>query len=240
MFDENGDATYGVTLHNGLYINLIYSSGEQLVTLDAKGMPQYTAPSERYYSVVEKLASMVATQDGWAVNQHDGIVCLPVFKNNRTLFHYWELKETSVLRDMEEDYGVLPSPKFDESQDSYYSMISHQSAMMAVPVTNTKLDMAGTVMDYMSYLSNESLWPAYLDVTVINKGLRDEDSVEMMSIIRETLGIDVGLVYGWSNALTNDIATKIKAGDAAIASIASSYTDTIRTAIEESLSAWNN
>ncbi|KAA5550392.1 hypothetical protein F3G54_33440, partial [Pseudomonas aeruginosa] len=49
---------------------------------------------------------------------------LEIFKDNRGLFVEGSLTHLFVLRDMEEDFGLLPLPKFNEQQKEYSSVIA--------------------------------------------------------------------------------------------------------------------
>ena len=71
--------------------------------------------------------------------------------------------------------------------------------MAAVPSTNTRPDFTGAVLDAMAYLSNKDVTPVFFDVTVSQKRLRNEDSIDMLQIIKKSGCIDIGLVYGITN-----------------------------------------
>ncbi len=238
-WDENGDATYGMVLHNGMYRNMFCGTGEKIVTTDENGKPQYNKADDRFYAVLEKMSKAANVKDGFAISQHD-CDCSNAFQDGKVLFRYYELRQIlSAFRDMESDYGVVPSPKFDEAQDSYYSMTSQQTAVMSIPVTNTDLERTGTIVDYMSYLSYSDLWPAFIDRSVTNKGLRDEDSVEMLGIIRSTTIIDMGMVYGWTNKLIDALCANVKQKDNSFASTVAKYEQAVQQSIDDSLKAWN-
>lgn len=234
-WDEHGDATYGIVLHNGLYRNMFCGTGEKLVTIDASGIPTYNTPGERFYAILEKMSKTANNVDGYVISQHD-CDCSLAFQEDRVLFRYYELQQIlSAFGDMESDFGVVPSPKYDEAQENYVSMISQQTAVMSIPVTNTDLDRTGTIIDYMSYLSYTDLWPAFIEQSVTNRGLRDEDSVEMLNIIRSTTYIDAGMAYRWTNEMVDKIYANVKTKKGEYASIVAKYADSIPASIEKSL-----
>ena len=69
--------------------------------------------------------------------------------------------------------------------------------------------------------------PIYYDITVSQKGLRNEDSIEMMEIMRSTRGIDISTTLGWSASLYEDITASVYKGDSQVASIVAKYTPKI-------------
>lgn len=55
--------------------------------------------------------------------------------------------------------------------------------------------MVAMVIDYLSYISNETTIPAYYDITLVGKLARDDDSAAMMNIIFDNIVYDAGMNY---------------------------------------------
>ena len=92
--------------------------------------------------------------------------------------HNWlYASETSYLRDMKSDYGIIPYPKYDENQDGYYTFQHDQIGLFTIPVTSTKKDMAGAVLEAMSSESSKTVVPSYYEVALKSKYSRDSESV---------------------------------------------------------------
>ncbi len=108
----------------------------------------------------------------------------------------------SELREMEDDYGVLPYPKLDETQDQYYTHLLGRTGTFFLPKTLTeeKAGMVGHVVEVLSAYSYRYLRSAIYDVTLTNKGIRDEESLEMLTLImdRRTYDFSMFLEYGGS------------------------------------------
>ena len=102
-------------------------------------------------------------------------------------------------------------------------MVDVNLLYLTIPVTNDKLMQTATILDVLTYESYKQTLPIYYDVTVSQKGLRNEDSIEMLDIIRRTRGIDVSIVFGWSANIRAEIGEKIYAGDEAVVSTVSKY-----------------
>jgi hypothetical protein len=123
-----------------------------------------------------------------------------MFKAGQALLYFHSLSKIDTLRDMEIDFGVLPYPKLDENQDKYSSFIDLHNPFMGVPKTVSNLERTGAIIEDLSYLSSKYLVPAYYDTTLKTKFARDEESIEMLDIIRDGIVFDFGCVYDVSTA----------------------------------------
>ena len=106
------------------------------------------------------------------------------------------MKATNKLREMEADFGILPVPNYDETQEHYSSSVSvFGGNLISVPVTNQALDMTGVLLEAMSAESMYGLIPAFYETVLKEKSARDPDSVAMIDIIINNLVFDVGDYY---------------------------------------------
>ena len=74
----------------------------------------------------------------------------------------------------------------------------------------------------------------------MQKGARNEDSAEMLRIVRDTRIINVGSMYGWTSSLLNSIATQLENGNASVASIIASSKPSIEALINKTIDALEN
>ena len=64
-----------------------------------------------------------------------------VFREGRALYRISIMKDITGLRDMEDEFGILPMPKLDENQKQYYTTYQGWSSRaVAMPVTVTDSD----------------------------------------------------------------------------------------------------
>ena len=120
----------------------------------------------------------------------------------------------SQFRDMEQDFGVVPNPKFDENQDGYYHKIDKFALIFGVPVCTADTERVGSVMEYMSWYSNKTVLPAYYDTTILSKRLRDDRDVEMLNIVKNSMLYDFADLYNlggdvilWNGYLSESLAS---------------------------------
>ena len=110
-------------------------------------------------------------------------------------------------RGMEDDYMIIPCPKYDESQPTYYSMINpYVNYAVMIPRTISDPDRTGIVVEMLAAYGHEYLRPAVYDNMMKNKIARNEESIEMLEIIYSTAISDLGVLNRFksnSNAIQN-------------------------------------
>jgi len=122
-----------------------------------------------------------------------------VFSAERALFYPEVLSAFWGLRGMEDDYGMVPIPKYDEAQKEYYSWMGIAAPSVMIPKSNGNPERTGLVLDALSAVSSTVLMDAYYEVTVLRKASRDEESTEMLELMRKNRVIDLASVYNWGN-----------------------------------------
>ena len=122
--------------------------------------------------------------------------------------------ENSIMRDMPQEYGVIPMPKFDEQQDGYNTLLHDQFTVVAIPTTvkGERLDMVSSVMEAMASSSYKIVKPVYYEETLRTKIATDPQSALMMDIITEGIYIDLGIIntsFNVQNSLRAMVGEKV-------------------------------
>ena len=102
----------------------------------------------------------------------------------------------------------MPIPKYDSAQNSYTATVSQNGLALRIPITSSDPERTGSVLDYISYLGYGNVIPV-LQEALCYKGMRDEDSIEMMSIMLDSETLDLGICAG----LTNDFMTALSGNE---------------------------
>ena len=121
------------------------------------------------------------------------------FMEDRIYFLGTNLKNLRVLRNMESEYGILPYPKFNESQENYISNVEGAATMLVLPPTADG-DFVGTIVEALARESSLTVIPAYYETTLQQKFARDEETIDMVKIIRDTASFDMGYIYNIGGA----------------------------------------
>lgn len=229
--DLNGDTNmdendcYGYASHPKQVLpDFWIAAGEMSVKKDDDGIPYLAAGEERFISVFNKIFDITYGAKTYYkpsdVDLYDvPESCIKLFRDNQLLFMDASFYYVQQLRSMETDFGIIPYPKYDENQDRYYSRVSYYNAPI-VPVTNQNLELTGAVLEYFNYASSQTVIPAYYDVVLYGKVIRDEESRDMLDIIFDSRVVDIGdttlcgairdgIFFSMFNSEDNNLASKI-------------------------------
>ncbi|MGM9625496.1 MAG: hypothetical protein ACI3XM_07280 [Eubacteriales bacterium] len=155
---------------------------------------------EKYYSLLWENVGTYVRNDQDSVNAffYDYV---ENFANGQALFSpmYIQYLIKDKMRDMKDEYGVLPYPKLDENQESYmtYVLPRHGGFMLPKTLSEEKAGMIGYVVECMSAYSYTELRPAIYDVALKTKGVRDEDSIAMIDLILDSRKYDFVGALQW-------------------------------------------
>jgi len=241
--DGDGEWTaadrWGQVTHTQHYTGILIAGGENLVTRDAKGLPVYGQLTERFYGVYDKIIDMMQTP-GYTMNIYLNIKGLPAdkhatynFLNDEALFCPEILAHTRRFRQMESDFGVLPHPKYDDAQQDYNSYVLGQVTVTCIPITNDQLEKTAIVLDALGLMSTHTIIPAYYEVSYIGKFFRDDESIDMINIIRNSRVYGIADAYGWGNITNTYQDAAIKATP--IASVIEKNEAKVNAAIQKTL-----
>ena len=231
--DLSGNAVYGFACqHEEGPLMLMQGSGSYLVSVNEDRIPVLEEDLTRLSNVCDKLTAMLS-QPGYCVminvEGHQGI---DYFLNGRALFYHASLGQcgSARFRGMEQEFGILPAPKYDESQDRYFTNLSQYTFGMNIPVTAQDPNRTGSIMDYLAFLSYYDVIPV-LQESLCYKGMRDEDSIEMMNLVLETEVVDLTTAAGIANEQMTNICKNIVQGKLQFAS----YMEKQRKTIEKKI-----
>ena len=199
----------GFAQQDGVIACLLSGAGETIVSPDADGYPALTVKNERVISLIsdaqdflqDPMSGFISANDYYNVS---GVpvsdVIVPEFKANRLLFLMEAVLNLPLLRDMENDFGVLPTPKYDAEQEDYYSRIGGWSCdTVCIPafVDGEDLELAGYVLDALGAASRANLNNVYYEQTLQYQISRDDESMRMLDIIFESRIPDTCEIYRW-------------------------------------------
>ena len=214
-WDKSGKAIYGLTGYEDCATALFMGANQPFIKTDADGVPHLAVQDEPFITALSKVQEILQLQSGYYLYANDinsGNHYEPIFRSGRALMATGELKAADTFRDMEDTFGILPIPKYDETQSNYYCHLIFGTPLLVIPATNPNPDFAGAVLDAMAYVSNRDVTPTLFDVSVSQKQLRNSDSIDMLHIIKNSGSFEIGSAYGWTTPLYDGIAGNIGKG----------------------------
>ena len=208
--DINGDGTMTADADlfgAALYINptnLMISAGTNFVTKDGNNLPVFAGMTERDFSVYSKIVEKIYSTGEIAIDgktSNMGDPWTSVFSRGNSLILVEPIGSLKRLRNMEDEFGIVPFTKYDEQQSDYISLTAHYSAVMGIPVTNSNHERTAVILEQMAAVSYRDIRPVYFDVILTGKYSRDNESEDMLDIVFDTRIFDLMSVYRWGNLI---------------------------------------
>ena len=194
-----GESTTGHWALNSMGINTVTNiDGIPTITLyseravDALAKYVELLRSGEYAIYASDISSQYPTENIWYSRM------MPMLMNDQLLFYNHYLGSALDLRNMQSDFGIIPLPKYDESQETYYTA-THPCyvSFMTIPATNADPEGTGLLMEAMNKLSSAYVVPAVYETTLVGKVIRDTESEEMLDIIFANRVYDIGYIFDW-------------------------------------------
>ncbi len=217
MMDPKIDQ-FGLTIHRAYPTHAFVTAFDiQMTDYDSEGMPTILPLSERYVDVYEKLNVFFHSNCvNYRSRQEDAPVDDTSFLEGRALFEGNRMFFAGGYREMEKNFGILPYPKWDETQENYRSYSdTEQVFAYAIPIT-TNGDVAANIFEAMSYFGHQMVLPAYYDKVLKGQTTRDAQSGEMLDIIYSNASYQFVQIYAnfFYPAPTILLADSLRYGDA--------------------------
>ena len=204
--DLNGDGAYdetdqyGVIMWDDICMAVVNSAGVKCAEVGSDGRIALTLNTERTIDALGKFIPFGrdTTQcfQYQRVKDASDTVAIQMFSNNQSLFFMQLMQIVPKLRDMDADFGIIPFPKYDESEQEYYNTVgSWHSVFFCMPIGNVDENNASILAEALACEGMYTVTPAYYDMTLKSKAARDEESAAMLDIIFETRVYDLGWYY---------------------------------------------
>ena len=176
-----------------------------MATVDADGALQIDVDLDKLETVNEKLRNYIWVSGGVLPMSEDTIYSREITAGKDQNPFYedklcmttirMEFTETPAMRNMKSDYGIVPYPKFDENQSQYYSYIHDAFSIVMIPVSCEDPEIAAMIMQALAVEGHNTVMPAYYDIVLSEKYMRDQTSVDMLNIIYEGVTLDTGWLF---------------------------------------------
>ena len=178
--------------------NFGFGMGSVFSRRDKDNMPYLTIGEEHNIAIYEKIYHMIAEAPGVLMNKvepNPTLQNVEWFSEGKALFLPGFLYTSENLRDMKDDYGIIPFPKFDENQEEYLSSVHDIATLMCLPTTCTKVDAVCAVLEAMAYYSYYEVTPIYYETALKTKYTRDNLSSQIIDVIHDSAMTDLAYVY---------------------------------------------
>lgn len=212
--DKNGNDSrdqgdiFGLLLKESYNTQAFWSGSEIcIIPNDGVNTPEISFDVERIQNVYDKVYNLIMNSEGAVLNTSTPIVddVIAYFSEGGSVFLLQTLGNLSSLTNMEDDYGVLPVPKYDEAQTSYHSHL-HACTLWSVPMDAKDPEMSAAVMTALGYYSNQYVVEPHYEKLLKTRYVKDTESGYMIDLIYDSIYMNFDSIY--NEALGSSVSDK--------------------------------
>ncbi len=208
--DLNGDGTmdgsdrYGYLGNRNTGYGTQIACGVPFTERDADGTPVLAFNSERMISVVEKYYALTHSPATW-LDEYSSVTYAGSSYRSMLIEGRSFLTELDIgglyayLREIEFNFGILPLPKLDEEQDGYRVFCG--AGLIGLPSNAENPERTGVIWEALAYYSYKFVRPAFFDIVLENKAVRDAESYRMITLMHENKTFDFGFNFDSSGSI---------------------------------------
>ena len=207
---DSDDAIANLTQNENATAMLV-TFGYHLIDKDENDLPVFTLIGNERVDKILRDISEFMTDKTVSLNYHQygslgyHLLTTKMFEENRGLFWITNLQMVIRLREMETDFGIAPCPKYDEQQQNYRNVVWFVGSYATIPVSVPDPSESAFILEALTAKSRELLRPAYYEVALSLKYLRDQESVEMLDLVIDNRAYELehAFSFGASGAVEN-------------------------------------
>ena len=180
-------------------INVLYSGGQRIYTNNQRGIPELTLNSPKTIEIFSKYFDLTSSDDVHLYNQktNEADPAGNPFNEGRAMFADKGLGNAKGMRSMNDEFGIIPWPKF-TLDDEYATIVNGHASLMVMPTTVPDYEKSGKIIEALCAVGSRDVIPAFYDVSLKTKFARDYESEEMIDIIKNSIIYDLGYASGGS------------------------------------------
>lgn len=219
--DLNGDTQIDIENDRFGYVTghwigpmqVLYTGGQRILTKNDDDELVLSLNTERTVDIYDTFFTLLDSDPCYIQLDENMEPIYNSFSENRALFVDMNIKDVEKLRDMNADFGIIPWPKFDESEDKYYTNVDANCSLIGVPITSSDPERTSIIIEALAAEGYQSVIPQYYEVALQTKYARDDESVQMIDLIRAGQVFDIGYYYSHNEFISefNSIGPQLSA-----------------------------
>lgn len=234
---------WGLSSSNQDAISYYLASGEKLCSKDSNDLPILSLGSNaRSNTIAMHVLETLSLTGQWDIRVEEMSVekpwdmSLAIFAEGRSLFRTTAFSAIKKLRNYKNgcDFGILPMPLMDATQDDYYSPSNPSYAnIICIPKSAKNPEFSAYMIEVMSCYGKNLLTPAYYETTLKTRDAKDPESEVMLdNYVFKNIVYDTGRIYSFGNVGTL-LSTIMKNGSSAFVSTLDGERDAIIGEIDD-------
>ncbi|MBQ7338482.1 MAG: hypothetical protein IJW40_08535 [Clostridia bacterium] len=209
-----------------------FASGASLLSKNSNDELYFTYMEDENTAILDEVIYMYDSDNVLKFEQtYDS---LAAFREGRAIFHSMALCDITMLNDMEDEYGIVPMPKYSEYQKELYSNANRYiSTMVLLPSSITDINNVGLIVEGLAMTAQYTSLDKQYEQVLLNRQALDAQSKASLIAVVESTTYD--LCYAFDMAGMPDSLRKIIKSGGQYASLYATYEGALETALEDFL-----
>ncbi len=194
--EADNEDRFGLSLALGPNVDsYFFNAGFRLTEQTSDGI-EFTLETERNYDIASKIFSYINDTIDVCFDK-EYAVPIANFSEGRSLFLSGFFYTGEYLRDTTDNYGVLPHPKYHESQSDYLSLVHDIVPFYYIPINTVTLDPACAVLECLAEYGGRHVTPIYYESALKLKYINDSDDVSsrIIDMVHDASVTDISFIY---------------------------------------------
>ena len=192
--ERGGDGStdiYGFTVTHREYAHYLREGvGIRIYERNEQGMPVFDFKNDKSVAFGNALYALFYNNEGVLNNRYLGQT-IPdnfSFTNGNTIFNLGNLSAVLAddMREMKDDFGILPYPKWDEEQEEYITLVHNTSSTVCFPISadiDRVNEEVSAVVEALASESYRRVSVPFYEAALKSAYNRDLESAQMIDII---------------------------------------------------------
>lgn len=237
-YDAAGQCVYGFATFRDGIPKFLFGLEALFGGKDASDLPYLACTEMGFTERALKLAEFCGEAGAYFYAQPstgNGDAYDQMFIDERSVFCGAEIQFAQKLRGVGMNYGMLPYPKYSESQETYHTTMINYLPVLTIPTTNSSPEDIGLIMDALSYEAHLTMADVYYGNRVSLKGTGEDtaNDVAMLEIMRNTRSLDPFVILGLGSTLVDQVTWCVGGGRTNIESTVAKFSGPSITKITE-------
>ena len=230
------------------HLDALYTGSDMMLLVPGDDDP--LAISEDFFGqktidLVDKLGSWFKSGDTYVNPSGGGLDYDAPFEEGNALFClnrvYMADNQygggTAPLRNADWEYGILPVPKYDETQENYITVVGNPFTLWCVMQNAKDAQMSTAVIECMASEAYRKTSPMIFENNMKYRYTPDlagkGDSARMFDIVRESIAFDLGRIFSDILSFMSEMPSKTAATSSSWASMKAQYDRTLKRSMTE-------
>jgi len=187
--------TTGMMLYHSCVDILATGCGIRYATRDSEGNLSITVNNPTTISFIEKYFSLKEAIGVLYTGNPEPFKPGEVFPTGKSLFIVSSVGYAeSHLREMD-NYYIIPLPKLTKEQE-YRTRVGDWNMLYGINLNCKNIPMVAATLEALASTSYQMVTPVYYDEALKYKYTRDDDTAEMIDLIKKSVDCDFGFLWG--------------------------------------------